>query len=131
MAAKLRHNVILCALLSITMTSNAGLDRFWMTNDKTTENQLDECDSLDKEQQHVLITTYQSIRDEEAKLDLKKRMEWFCQLPDEEQQRMRTAWQNMSSSDRRLLKEKLQATTDAEKRTEIRRQFIQKYSTLF
>jgi predicted Fe-S protein YdhL (DUF1289 family) len=55
-------------------------------------------------------------------------MDWFCQLSNDEQQRMRIAWQNMSTQERNAIKKKLQTTTDLEKRAQIRRDILSKYS---
>ncbi|MFC3903086.1 hypothetical protein SAMN05421749_104168 [Acinetobacter marinus] len=125
---------VLCAV-SISLASPigfAGMERFWAKKDeqKTIE-QFDECDALTAEQRHQLIQAYQASRDEEQKLDLKKRMEWFCKLSDQEQDRMRVAWQNMSTKERNELKQKLQAATDVEQRAEIRREFIERYESQF
>ncbi|TXJ09584.1 MAG: restriction endonuclease [Acinetobacter sp.] len=132
MAVKLYHIFLLTTLFGQAATTHAGLERFWSISkdDVAVEEQLNECDHLNKEQQHQLITTYQSIRDEEQKLDLKKRMEWFCQLSDDEQQRMRLAWQNMSTQERNQLKKKLQTTTDSEKRNQIRHEVVKKYNNI-
>lgn len=131
MAAKLLHKFYVCITITLlAIPSYAGIERFWTLKDDPLEEPMNECESLTKEQQHQLINTYQAIRDEEKKLDLKKRMEWFCQLADDEQQRMRLAWQNMSTQERNLLKKKLQATTDNEQRNQIRREFLEKYHDL-
>ncbi|GAA5015933.1 DUF3106 domain-containing protein [Acinetobacter puyangensis] len=117
------------SLLSFTAISYAGLDRFWKASkEDDIEQQFNECDHLTKEQQQQLISTYQSIREEEQQLNLKQRMDWFCQLSNDEQQRMRIAWQNMSTQERNALKKKLQTTTDLEKRAQIRRDILSKYT---
>lgn len=132
MVARLPRVCIL-SFLFICSVSYAGMERFWtLSKDKDQEaiEQLDECENLSREQQHQLIKTYQSLRDEAQKLDLRKRMEWFCQLPDDEQDRMRIAWQNMSTTERNKLKKQLQNTTDLEKRAELRREIIEKYGNI-
>lgn len=125
---------MLCAV-SVCLASPlgfAGMERFWANKeDKKTVEQLDECDALTVEQRHQLIKAYQATRDEEFKLDLKKRMEWFCKLSDQEQDRMRVAWQNMNTTERNELKQKLQAANDLEERTEIRREFIERFEGQF
>lgn len=125
---------MLCAV-SVCLTSPlgfAGMERFWANKeDKKTVEQLDECDALTVEQRHQLIKAYQATRDEELKLDLRKRMEWFCKLSDQEQDRMRVAWQNMNTTERNELKQKLQAASNLEERTEIRREFIERFESSF
>ncbi|WP_374297054.1 restriction endonuclease [Acinetobacter sp.] len=125
---------VLCAV-SISLASPigfAGMERFWANKeDQKTVAQMDECDALTVEQRHQLVKAYQATRDAEQKLDLKKRMEWFCKLSDQEQDRMRVAWQNMNTSERNKLKQKLQAATDLAERTEIRREFIERFEGQF
>ncbi|MCH4246428.1 hypothetical protein [Acinetobacter populi] len=129
MEVKLHRTVLILSLLSFTAFSYAGLERFWkVSKEDDIEQQFNECDHLTKEQQQQLISTYQSIRDEEQQLNLKNRMDWFCQLSNDEQQRMRIAWQNMSTQERNAIKKKLQTTTDLEKRAQIRRDILSKYS---
>ena len=125
---------MLCAV-SVCLASPlrfAGMERFWANKeDQKTVKQLDECDTISVEQRHQLIKAYQATRDEELKLDLKKRMEWFCKLSDQEQDRMRVAWQNMNTTERNELKKKLQAASNLEERTEIRREFIERFESSF
>lgn len=128
MAVKTTCSIMLFALLLAHSSSYAGIERFWMLNRNSDTPNLDECDNLTEEQQQQLIAAYQAARDEQKKRDLKRRMEWFCHLSDDEQQRMRLAWQNMSSQERLALKKKLDATTDLEKREQIRRDVLTKYT---
>lgn len=131
MAVNMRPYLFMFVLMGSAITSYAGIERFWtMSKEDDIEKQFDECENLTKEQQHQLIATYQSLRDEEKKKDLKKRMDWFCKLPDDEQQRMRLAWQNMSTQERYQLKKKLESTTDLAKRAQIRKEILEKYSTI-
>ena len=114
---------MLCAV-SICLASPlgfAGMERFWANKE----------DKKTVEQRHQLIKAYQATRDEELKLDLRKRMEWFCKLSDQEQDRMRVAWQNMNTTERNELKQKLQAASNLEERTEIRREFIERFESSF
>ncbi len=120
-------------LLNTTVISHAGIDRFWTrskNNDTEEKTQSKACKHLTQEQQQQLISTYQTILDDEKDLDLKKRMDWFCNLSNDEQQRMRLAWQNMSIQEREALKERLKSTSDLQKRAEIRREIIAKYSNI-
>ena len=125
---------MLCAV-SVCLASPlgfAGMERLRANNEyKKTVEQLDECDAISVEQRHQLIKAYKATLDEELKLDLKKRMEWFCKLSDQEQDRMRVAWQNMNTSELNKLKQKLQAATDLAERTEIRREFIERFEGQF
>ena len=118
-----------CTLLGTTALSYAGLERFWLfSNNEDHEVQQTNCDNLTHELQQALIQTYQTLKDEDSRLDLQKRMAWFCQLSDEEQQVMREAWQNMSTAARTQLRQKLETATTAEERTSIRQAFLMKYS---
>ena len=118
---------IVSFFMGMTAGSYAGLERFWVLLGKE-DNNASECENLTQQQQQQLIQTYQSIRDEEKKLDLKKRMEWFCNLSSNEQLQMREAWQNMSTSERTELRAKLETATSVQERAEIRREFLSKYN---
>lgn len=130
MVAKLSHRLgLITLLMSTTAVSYAGLERFWAFMGKDEVSSVSsECENLTQQQQQQLIQTYQSIRDDEKKLDLKKRMEWFCNLSEDEQVKMREAWQNMSTAERNQLREKLETASTAEKRAEIRRDFLMRYT---
>ena len=120
---------VCCALLSSAAMSYAGLERFWLfLNQDDTEHQISECVNLTHEQQQHLIQTYQALKDDEKKLDLKKRMDWFCQLPDDQQQLMREAWQNTGSHERNELRKKLETAENPEERAMIRQEFLLKYA---
>ena len=64
---------------------------------------------LSVEQRRELLNSYQSLRqlDDKDKQDLQQRMDWFSQLPKDQQQRMREAWQNMSATERAHWKDQL------------------------
>lgn len=126
MVAKLTQAAGITLLMSFTVVGYAGFDRFWTLFDKDDQNH-NECENLTQQQQQQLIQTYQSLRDEEKKLDLHKRMAWFCKLSDDEQLQMREAWQNMSNAERIQLKDKLETAETAQERAEIRRDFLNKY----
>lgn len=129
MTANFLRITVCCALFSCTAISYAGLERFWVLfNNDNPDPQLNDCENLTQEQQQQLIQTYQSLRDDEKKLDLKKRMQWFCQQSDDQQQLMREAWQNMSTTERNLLRKKLETASNAEERAMIRQEFLMKYT---
>lgn len=130
MVAKLiQLSCLVTFFMSFTVVSYAGLERFWVLLGKDNDTSINnECDNLTQQQQQQLIETYQSLRDDEKKLDLRKRMEWFCKLPQNEQYQMREAWQNMSSAERIQLREKLETASSAQERAEIRREFLSKYN---
>ena len=54
-------------------------------------------------------------------------MDWFTQLPDQEKQKMREVWQQMSSTERNELRKKMQKASTSDQRNEIREQYMQKY----
>lgn len=130
MVAKSIRVTVCCLLFSYTALSYAGIERFWtfFNDSDEVETQIDDCENLTQAQQQQLIQNYQSLRDDEKKLDLKKRMQWFCQLPDDQQQLMREAWQNMSTTQRKDLRKQLETASTAEQRALIRQEFLIKYA---
>ncbi|KAA8732720.1 restriction endonuclease [Acinetobacter qingfengensis] len=130
MAVKTHYALLITALFGFTAVSYAGMERFWTLSGDDTEAQLSECKNLDKTQQQQLIQAYQAMRDDQQKLDLKKRMEWFCGLSEQEQQKMRLAWQNLSSKERNHLKKQFDSTTDPIKREQLRQQLITQYGSI-
>ncbi len=83
---------------------------------------------LSPEQRRELLNSYQSLRqlDDKDKQDLQQRMDWFSQLPKDQQQRMREAWQNMSSTEREHWKNQLK-TASADQRDQLREKILEKY----
>ena len=83
---------------------------------------------LSTEQRRDLLNAYQSLRqlDDKDKQDLQQRMDWFSQLPKDQQQRMRDAWQNMSGTEREHWKSQLK-TASAEQRDLMREKILEKY----
>ena len=53
-------------------------------------------------------------------------MDWFTQLPEQEKQKMRDTWQQMSTQERRDLGIRMQKA-DANERVNIRNEYINKY----
>lgn len=116
-------------ILTLATMTQAGFDRLLLSTDDTTTNS--ECQNLNQEQQQQLIQAYQKTYTKQQKLDLKKRMEWFCHLPIQEQQQIRTAWQNLSSQERKELKTRLAKATTPAEREQIRQEMIKKFSSPF
>ncbi|MFV1849063.1 DUF3106 domain-containing protein, partial [Stenotrophomonas maltophilia] len=86
----------LCAL-SFLQTSFAGFERFWIFS-KSADTKVNETwNTLSENEQRALIKRYESLKDEpkDQSVDLQKRMDWFTQLPEQEKQKMRDAWQKM------------------------------------
>lgn len=83
---------------------------------------------LSAEQRRELLDSYQSLRqlDDKDKQDLQQRMDWFSQLPKDQQQRMREAWQNMSATEREHWKNQLK-TASADQRDQLREKILEKY----
>jgi len=126
MAAK-KLAIAFCAF-SFLQTSFAGFERFWIFS-KDADTQVNETwDSLSDTEQAALIKRYQSLKEipAEQSVSLQQRMDWFNQLPDAEKQKMREAWQKMSSQERRELAQRLQKAAPDE-RSAIREEYINKY----
>ncbi len=83
---------------------------------------------LSAEQRRELLNSYQSLRqlDDKDRQDLQQRMDWFSQLPKDQQQRMREAWQNMSATERAHWKDQLK-NASAEQREQMREQILEKF----
>ena len=126
MAAK--RIVIACCALSFLQTSFAGFDRFWIFS-KDADTQVSETwESLSEEEQRALIQRYQSLKElpDAQSAALQQRMDWFTQLPEQEKQKMRETWQQMSTQERRDLRVRMQKA-DADERVNIRNEYINKY----
>ena len=84
---------------------------------------------MSEDEQRALIKRYQNLKEipETQSVSLQQRMDWFTQLPEQEKQKMREAWQQMSSDERHTMRKKLDKATTAEQRAEIRGQYLQKY----
>ena len=105
--------LILCSL-SFLQTSFAGFERFW--------------NALSEEEQRAVIKRYQSLKElpSNQSANLQQRMDWFNQLPDAEKQKMREAWQKMSTQERNDLRQRM-LKASADERTAIREEYINKY----
>ena len=126
MAAK-RVAFALCTL-GFLQTSFAGFDRFWIFS-KDADTQVSETwESLSEEEQRALIQRYQSLKElpDAQSAALQQRMDWFTQLPEQEKQKMRDTWQQMSTKERRDLRVRMQKA-DADERVNIRNEYINKY----
>ena len=130
MAAK--NFAIAFCIFSFFQTSFAGFDRLWFFS-KDADTQISEAwESMSDEEQLALIKRYQSLNRElppEMSASLQQRMDWFSQLPDAEKQKMREAWQKMSTQERRELGQRLQKAPP-EDRAQIREEYINKYKTI-
>lgn len=84
---------------------------------------------LSAEERTELLKSYQALHqlDDKDRQDLHQRMEWFSQLPKEQQQRMREVWQNMSDSERERWKAQLKTANTPEQREELREKIMEKY----
>ncbi len=110
-------------------TSFAGFERFWIFS-KDANTQVNETwDALSEDEQKVLIKRYQNLKElpTEQSAALQQRMDWFTQLPEQEKQKMREAWQQMSTSERNEMRKKMQKASTSDERNEIREKYIQKY----
>lgn len=84
---------------------------------------------LTAEERAELLKSYQALRqlDDKGRQDLQQRMEWFSQLPKDQQQRMREVWQNMSETEREHWKAQLKTVASPEQREELREKIMEKY----
>lgn len=126
MAAK-KLALILCSL-SFLQTSFAGFERFWIFS-KDANTQVDDTwNALSEEEQRAVIKRYQSLKELPANqsTNLQQRMDWFTQLPDAEKEKMREAWQKMSTQERNDLRQRM-LKAHGEERTAIREEYMNKY----
>ena len=117
-----------CAI-GFLQTSFAGFERFWIFS-KDANSQVNETwDALSEEEQKALIKRYQNLKEipTDQSSALQQRMDWFTQLPDQEKQKMREVWQQMSSTERNELRKKMQKALTTEQRNDIREQYMLKY----
>ena len=126
MAAK-KLALILCSL-SFLQTSFAGFERFWIFSKDANAQVDDTWDALSEEEQRAVIKRYQSLKELPANqsTNLQQRMYWFTQLPEAEKQKMREAWQKMSTQERKDLRERM-LKANGEERTAIREEYMNKY----
>ncbi len=126
MAAK-KLALILCSL-SFLQTSFAGFERFWIFSKDANAQVDDTWDALSEEEQRAVIKRYQSLKELPANQsnNLQQRMDWFTQIPEAEKQKMREAWQKMSTQERKDLRERM-LKASGEERTAIREEYMNKY----
>ncbi|MCU4329153.1 DUF3106 domain-containing protein [Acinetobacter pittii] len=119
--------LILCSL-SFLQTSFAGFERFWIFSKDANAQVDDTWDALSEEEQRAVIKRYQSLKELPANQsnNLQQRMDWFTQLPEAEKQKMREAWQKMSTQERKDLRERM-LKANGEERTAIREEYMNKY----
>ncbi|AWL28309.1 restriction endonuclease [Acinetobacter defluvii] len=127
MAAK-KLVLAFCAI-GFLQTSFAGFERFWIFSKDANTQVSDTWDTLSEDEQRALIKRYQNLKEipESQSVALQQRMDWFTQLPEEEKQKMREVWQQMSTSERNEMRTKMQKATTTVQRNELRAEYIQKY----
>ncbi|WP_296283208.1 DUF3106 domain-containing protein [uncultured Acinetobacter sp.] len=117
-----------CAI-GFLQTSFAGFERFWIFS-KDANTQVNETwDNLSEDEQKALIKRYQNLKEIPADQNntLQQRMDWFTQLPEQDKQKMREVWQQMSTTERNELRKKMQKASTSDQRNEIREEYMQKY----
>ena len=117
-----------CAI-GFLQTSFAGFERFWIFS-KDANSQVNETwDNLSEDEQKALIKRYQNLKEMPADQNnnLQQRMDWFTQLPEQDKQKMREVWQQMSTTERNELRKKMQKASTSDQRNEIREEYMQKY----
>ena len=126
MVAK-RLALAFCAI-SFLQTSFAGFERFWIFS-KGADTQVNETwNALSEDEQRALIKRYQSLKEipEKESSALQQRMDWFTQLPEQDKQKMREVWQQMSISERNEMRKKKKKASPDE-RISIREEYMHKY----
>ena len=126
MVAK-RLALAFCAI-SFLQTSFAGFERFWIFS-KGADTQVNETwNALSEDEQRALIKRYQSLKEipEKESSALQQRMDWFTQLPEQDKQKMREVWQQMSISERNEMRQRMQKASPDE-RISIREEYMHKY----
>ncbi len=126
MAAK-KVALALCAL-GFLQTSFAGIERFWIFSKDANSQVNDTWEALSEQEQLALIKRYQNLKElpDGQSAALQQRMDWFTQLPEQEKQKMRETWQQMSSQERNDLRMHMQKARP-EQRHAIRQEYINKY----
>jgi t-SNARE complex subunit (syntaxin) len=117
-----------CAI-GFLQTSFAGFERFWIFS-KDANSQVNETwDALSEDEQKALIKRYQNLKEipTDQSAALQQRMDWFTQLPEQEKQKMREVWQQMSTAERNEMRKKMQNASTSDERNEIREQYMVKY----
>jgi len=127
MAAK--RVILACCAFSFLQTGSAGFDRFWVSSKDVSAQMNETWDDLSETEQRALIKSYQNLKEmpDDQSESLQQRMDWFTQLPEQEKQKMREAWQQMSTTERNTMRKKLEKASTAEQRAEIRSYYLQKY----
>ena len=114
--------------ISFLQTSFAGFERFWIFS-KGADTQVNETwNALSEDEQRALIKRYQSLKEipEKESSALQQRMDWFTQLPEQDKQKMREVWQQMSISERNEMRQRMQKASPDE-RISIREEYMHKY----
>ncbi|MGE8559686.1 MAG: DUF3106 domain-containing protein [Acinetobacter sp.] len=116
-----------CAL-GFLQTSFAGFERFWIFSKDADTQVAETWETLSDAEQRALIQRYQSLKElpDSQGTALHQRMDWFTQLPEQEKQKMRETWQQMSTQERKDLRIRMQKATP-EERPAIRNEYISKY----
>ena len=126
MVAK-RLALAFCAI-SFLQTSFAGFERFWIFS-KGADTQVNETwNALSEDEQRALIKRYQSLKEipEKESSALQQRMDWFTQLPEQDKQKMRGVWHQMSITERNEMRQRMQKASPDE-RISIREEYMLKY----
>ncbi|WP_343596624.1 DUF3106 domain-containing protein [Acinetobacter sp.] len=117
--------------LAFLQTGFAGFERFWpfWTKSNTTSQVDDNWSELSTDQQKQLLQRYQNLKDisTNQSSSLQNRMDWFTQLPEQEQQKMREVWQQMSTQQRQEMRSRMQKAKSLDERNTIRQEYMQKF----
>lgn len=119
--------VFACCTLAFLQTSFAG---FWPFSSQDAHSMSEDgWNELNPQQQDVLLQHYQNLKEipESQRMTLKQRMDWFTQLSEADQQKMRDAWQKMNTEQRKKLRKLMDQAETKVERDQIRNEYIQKY----
>ncbi|MEB3753479.1 DUF3106 domain-containing protein [Acinetobacter sp. MD2(2019)] len=132
MAAK-KWMLGLCSLMFL-QTGFAAFENFWPFSSKTTAASTvdDNWSDLSTDQRKQVLQRYQNLKDisNNQSSSLQSRMDWFTQLPEQEQQKMREAWQQMSTQQRNEMRSRMQKAKTVDERNSIRQEYLQKFQSL-
>ncbi len=125
-----KHFIFTSCLLVVSSSCFANFSDFWPFHKPQTikVNYGTDWDDLNEAQQRALLKRYQELKElpESDSNTLQQRMEWFTQLSEQDQQKMRDTWQKMSSQERNDLRKRMNKAAP-EQRTAIRLEYIQKH----
>lgn len=114
---------LIISSLFIFHNSYAGLTDLFHSTQKNEVITDDNWNQLTPEQQQSLLARYPKHQKQ-----LQQRMDWFTQLPEDEQQKMRDVWQNMNTKSRQEMRIRMQKAKTKKQRDEVRKYYMEKFN---